>query len=116
MKIAQPRSGSTDPQPDAKDRHYVSSAPGRMSAVRAGSPSQRQTCKVCGRPDKFDFNISDDVWRAVVPSEFQSLVVCLFCFDDFAHRRNVAYAKSLRSLWFAGDKATFRFAVQRRME
>jgi hypothetical protein len=84
--------------------------------VIVASPSQRQTCKVCGRPDKFDFHVSNDIWQAIVPDEFQSRVVCLYCFDDFAYRRNVDYAESLRSLWFAGDKATFRFDVCKGME
>jgi hypothetical protein len=25
----------------------------------------RQTCKACHRPDKFDFNVPDDVWGRV---------------------------------------------------
>ena len=28
--------------------------------------SQRQTCKVCGHRDKFDFTITDEVWAAVL--------------------------------------------------
>ena len=72
----------------------------------------RQTCKVCGRPDKFDFHVPDDVWQAVVPLEFRNRVVCLACFDDFAEARQVNYATCLApSLWFAGDAATFEFRV-----
>ena len=71
--------------------------------------SQRQTCKICGRPDKFDFSITDSVWRAVVPPAYQTRVVCLFCFDELARQRNVDYAASLSALRFAGDAATIEF-------
>lgn len=71
----------------------------------------QQTCKVCLRPDKFDFHVPDDVWEAVVPSELRNRVVCLGCFDDFARERQVDYASCLSVLWFAGDAATFEFRV-----
>ena len=35
-----------------------------------------QKCKVCGRRDKFDFDVADDVWEAVVPERLQNCVVC----------------------------------------
>ncbi len=73
--------------------------------------TNRQTCKVCGRPDKFDFYVPDEVWAAVVPEEFGHLALCLYCFDNFAAGRQVNYATCLSELWFAGDAATFRFAV-----
>ncbi len=72
----------------------------------------RQTCKVCGRPDKFNFNVPDEVWAAVVPLRYQNRVVCLACFDDFARERQVDYATCLSVLWFAGDAATFEFRVK----
>lgn len=86
-----------------------------MRALAAQEPPyntcQRQTCKACGRPDKFDFFIPDELWHSVVPPELAGRVVCLFCFDDFASRRGVQYADALRSLYFAGDAATFEFVV-----
>ena len=62
-------------------------------------------------PDKFNFTVSDDVWTAVVPSDLRNFVVCLGCFDDFAKRKGVNYATSLRRVYFAGDKAVFRLEV-----
>lgn len=70
---------------------------------------QRQTCKACGRPEKFNFHVPDEVWSSVVPERFSGLVVCLYCFDDFARERDVTYATSLGEVWFAGDRATFQF-------
>ena len=71
--------------------------------------TQRQTCKVCGRPDKFDFTVPDDVWRRVVPPSFQNRVVCLYCFDDFAREAGESYADAISTLYFAGDSAVLTF-------
>ena len=73
---------------------------------------QRQTCKACGRPDKFDFHVPDEVWAAVVPPELVTRVVCLFCFDEFAKRSGVSYAHHIERLYFAGDRASLIFAVE----
>jgi len=72
-------------------------------------PRQRQTCKVCGCADKFDFHVPDATWQSVVPREFQNLVVCLECFDNFALERQVDYADAIDILYFAGDRAVFKF-------
>jgi len=72
----------------------------------------RQTCKACGRPDKFDFTVPDDVWAAVVPAFLRNRVVCLTCFDDFARAAAVDYSGAIRTLYFAGDRASFTFEVR----
>jgi hypothetical protein len=71
---------------------------------------------MCGFPDKFDFSVPDEVWAAVVPPRLLNRVVCLFCFDEFARQRNVAYARHIRELWFAGDKAVLRLTVARAID
>ena len=74
-----------------------------------------QTCKVCGHRDKFNFNVPNDVWEAVVPLEYQNRVVCLACFDDFATARRVDYAARLdTSLWFAAERGYLRIPRQNR--
>lgn len=73
--------------------------------------NQRQTCKACGKRDKFDFHVPDDVWRAAVPAHLHNSVVCLACFDAFANERAVAYATSLSELYFAGEHAAIQFKV-----
>jgi hypothetical protein len=72
----------------------------------------QQTCKACGAPDKFDFTVSNDVWRAVVPSPYRNGVVCLYCFDEFAVERGVDYATAVTELWFAGCKAVLAFTTK----
>lgn len=86
---------------------------GQFESQEAGYvKSHRQTCKVCLRPDKFNFHVPDEIWEEVVPLEYQNHVVCLACFDDLAMARRVDYATHLAmSLWFAGDAATFEFRV-----
>lgn len=73
--------------------------------------SQQQTCKACGRPDKFNFDVPDEVWRAAVPAHLHNRVVCLGCFDEYAKKMGVAYAASLSEVCFAGDGASFLFKV-----
>lgn len=60
-------------------------------------------------PDKFNFHVPDEIWAAVVPKPLRHRVVCLGCFDDFARSRDVDYAASLRTLYFAGDKGVLTF-------
>ena len=71
--------------------------------------SSHQTCKACGHRDKFDFHLPDDIWAAVVPAQFRSRVVCLSCFDGFAHEADIDYADCLKTLYFAGDQVVFKF-------
>jgi hypothetical protein len=75
----------------------------------ADDEKQRQTCKVCGCKDKFDYHVSDGMWQQVVPAEYQNRVVCLSCFDDFAHTRGVRYGGDLQTLYFAGRAAVLVF-------
>lgn len=70
---------------------------------------RRQTCKVCGRPDKFDFHVPDPVWKKVVPPAYRNKVVCLACFDRFAFDKQIDYSEALEILYFAGDRASFKF-------
>jgi len=71
--------------------------------------SLRQKCKACGCADKFDFHVPDATWNEVVPEDFRNKVVCLGCFDKFAFERQIDYAASLDVLYFAGDRAVFKF-------
>lgn len=66
-------------------------------------------CKSCGRPDKFDFNVPDELWQAALPPELHNRVVCLHCFDDYAWKAGVEYGPALKVLYFAGDGATLIF-------
>jgi len=75
----------------------------------------QQTCKVCGRPDKFNFQVPDETWASVVPPKFHNSVVCLYCFDEFAGQKDIAYHPHLSKLYFAGRQATFTFNTKSRV-
>jgi hypothetical protein len=82
---------------------------GRLAFLASRTGQQRQTCKVCGCSDKFDFHVPDEMWKRVVPSRYQNAVVCLDCFDDFALEKQIDYSNSIDVLYFAGDRAVFTF-------
>jgi len=65
----------------------------------------QQTCKVCGRKDKFNFNVQNETWEEVIPPMLQNNVVCLACFDAFASLKKINYV--IESLYFAGEQKTF---------
>lgn len=71
----------------------------------------QQTCKACGKRDKFNFLVPDEIWQAALPAHLHNRVVCLACFDNFATERGVAYATSLSELCFAGESAALLFSV-----
>jgi hypothetical protein len=82
-----------------------------LREARSEGYIHHQTCKCCGRRDKFDFTVSDEIWELVIPLGLQNRVVCLPCFDRFAVQKRIDYAAALERLCFAGDKAVFNFAV-----
>lgn len=53
----------------------------------------------------------DDVWSAFVRLDHQSRVVCLYCFDDFARERDVNYASTLKTVYFAGENGSLILSV-----
>jgi hypothetical protein len=82
---------------------------GNLVFLASPNGQQRQTCKVCGCSDKFDFHVPDTMWKKVVPRHYQNSVVCLDCFDNFALEKQIDYSRSIDVLYFAGDRAVFKF-------
>lgn len=78
---------------------------------RTGRTLEHQTCKLCGRRDKVNFNVAESVWSSVVPTRLRNRVVCLNCFDDLAKEKGIDYSQSLGSLFFAGEQAVFQLGV-----
>lgn len=69
-----------------------------------------QRCKVCGRVDRWNFQVDDKTWGAIVPNEFKDCVVCLPCFDYFASAKNIAYDLD-REIHFVGEKSIFKARI-----
>jgi hypothetical protein len=57
-----------------------------------------RVCKVCGSPDKGDFNGPDETWKTAVPIEYQNKVVCVECFGKFACEKQVELFRVRRLL------------------
>jgi hypothetical protein len=81
-----------------------------MSAIGANGELQarRPACRICGRPDKFDFRVDDATWELVVPAGYREVVVCLTCFDTLALASGQTYALA-GPLYFVGDQGVFVF-------
>ncbi len=83
----------------------------RIKETQNIARARQQKCKVCGCSDKFDFHVPDAIWEKVVPPRYRNKVVCLGCFDKFAFEKQVDYSDSLEVLYFAGDRAVFKFTA-----
>lgn len=76
-----------------------------------------QRCKICGKRDKLDFKVPDEIWAAIVPPPFQNRVVCLACFDGLASMRGINYAVAIEpEIYFSGEKASFVLRIITREE
>lgn len=73
---------------------------------------KKQTCKVCKRPDGFNFHVPNKIWNEVVPLKYVNLVVCLYCFDRFAQRLNFDYTPYLSNILFVGEQANFELQIK----
>jgi hypothetical protein len=74
---------------------------------RSSPDDKQQSCKVCGRSDKFNYNVRDELWKKVVPVKFHNKVVwnALIGWP----LKNVDYADSINTLYFVGNQAAFTF-------
>ncbi len=77
--------------------------------LKACRDPNQQTCKVCGRPDKFDFHIPDSVWCSIIPLEYRTRVVCLACLDELAADKEIDYSQHINELYFAGRNIALKF-------
>lgn len=46
--------------------------------------AQRQTCKMCGAKQYFEFRVPNELWEEVVPESYRKTALCLACFDACA--------------------------------
>ena len=63
-------------------------------------------CKICKRHVDFDYIVSDDMWKTVVPIEHLRDVICLLCFDRLAREKGIDISDGLRSVQFTGHGKT----------
>jgi len=56
----------------------------------------REICKVCWHVNAIGFSVPGEVWRAAVPKELQSRVVCLSCFTRMADEKLIPWDKHIQ--------------------
>ncbi len=54
-------------------------------------PLSREICKICFRVNPIGFSVPDKIWRAVIPKEYQSGEVCLWCFTHLADEKLIPW-------------------------
>lgn len=60
-------------------------------------------CGACGELPRFDYQVSDHLWRSVVPEGLQAGVVCLPCLGELA---GPTLAEHLREVQYTGRSFT----------
>lgn len=65
-----------------------------------------QPCEICGKRPAFDYRVSDEFWRFVVPNIFRRGVVCLPCLDGMAAAQGLDVSAHLEQVQFCGKRKT----------
>ena len=60
-------------------------------ADRLAAEAQAQHCGRCGRRQRFEFSVTDDVWAALVPEAWRDNVLCIECFAEVADEAQPEY-------------------------
>jgi hypothetical protein len=94
---------------DSANQQGVQMSRSKRSKRKRSRATVQPVCSVCECPDNSNYNVPDELWKKVIVSEHRQSVVCLKCFDSFAFEKGIDYADSIESLYFAGDKAVFKF-------
>lgn len=68
------------------------------------------SCEVCGCRPSFDYIVTDEAWKTVVPPLMRPGAVCLPCFDRMAQRFGVHVSDVLVSIQFTGRFETIVLA------
>lgn len=63
-------------------------------------------CGICNCAPRFDYKISDDVWKKVAPPEHRLGVICLPCFDELATQKQIDVSPHLKEVQFTGAGKT----------
>lgn len=63
-------------------------------------------CYYCGRVPSFDYTVSDECWRRIVPKAARLGVVCLPCLEEVAANKGLEVAAHLERVQFVGHGYT----------
>ncbi len=68
-------------------------------------------CSICKRKVSFDYHVSGDFWKNVVPSKYKLDVVCLPCLDTLASKTGLDVAGHLEFVQFTGIDKTIEMPL-----
>jgi len=63
-------------------------------------------CGICNKHTNFDYNVSDELWEAVVPGALKRSVVCLDCLDNLAKENGFLLSHHLILIQYTGKGET----------
>ena len=66
-------------------------------------------CAICNQKVYFDYNVTDELWKNVVPKKISRDVVCLPCFDKMANEKKIDIGGGFNFVQFTGTNITIEF-------
>lgn len=48
-------------------------------------------CKLCERPNKIGFSVSDEDWEKIVGKREENTVICYNCFERLSYEKNIPF-------------------------
>lgn len=66
-------------------------------------------CSICNQKPHFDYTVSDDFWKSIVPEDLQLGVICLPCLDKLAEDKNESISFQLKKIQYTGINKTIVF-------
>ncbi len=64
-------------------------------AIGHNMPPLREICKLCFRANPVGFIVPDKIWKDIIPSEYQSRVVCISCFTRLADEKLIPWDRKI---------------------
>jgi hypothetical protein len=59
-------------------------------------PLSKETCRICFRVNPVGSTVPDEIWKAVIPPELLSAVVCISCFARLADEKLVPWDRDIQ--------------------
>ncbi len=48
-------------------------------------------CRMCERPNKIGFSVTNEVWEKIVPKELHFDILCYNCFELLSYKKNIPF-------------------------
>ena len=70
-------------------------------------------CGRCKNHTDFDYTITDELWKEIVPQHLKLGVICLSCLDTMATEKGIDISNFLERVQFTGTKKTIELIPKR---